>query len=84
MIEAGFLNVPIISSSCPNGPKEFIKDNLNSFKYNLGNSLNLAEKLEKFCKTDEKDLFKMKVNFKKKIVKHFTKYRFSKSFKEIV
>ena len=84
LIEAGFLNVPIISSYCPNGPKEFLKENLNSFKYNLGNSSNLAEKLEKFCETDKKDLFRMNVNFKKKIVKQFTKYRFSKSFEEIV
>ena len=44
----------------------------------------ITEKLEKFCETDKKDLFRMNVNFKKKIVKQFTKYRFSKSFEEIV
>ena len=84
LIEAGFLNVPIISSCCPNGPKEFIKDNVNSYKYELGNSKNLAEKLEKFYMEDEKKIFNVKVNFKKKIVKEFTKFRFSKKFKNIL
>lgn len=84
LIEAGFLNVPIISSCCPNGPKEFIKDNVNSYKYELGSSKNLAEKLEKFCMEDEKKILNFKVNFKKKIVKEFTKFRFSKKFKNIL
>tara|TARA_B100000963_G_scaffold294192_1_gene264760 strand:- start:13 stop:1137 length:1125 start_codon:yes stop_codon:yes gene_type:complete len=84
LIEAGFLNVPIISSCCPNGPKEFIKDNINSYKYELGSSKNLAEKLEKFCMEDEKKILNVKVNFKKKIVKEFTKFRFSKKFKNIL
>ena len=83
LIEAGYLNVPIISSCCPNGPKEFIKDNVNSYKYELGSFKNLAEKLEKFCMEDEKKIFNIKVNFKKKIVKEFTKFRFSKKFKNI-
>ena len=84
LIEAGFLNVPIISSCCPNGPKEFIKDNVNSYKYELGSSKNLAEKLEKFCMEDEKKILNVKVNFKKKIVKEFTKFRFSKKIKNIL
>ena len=84
LIEAGFLNVPIISSCCPNGPKEFIKDNVNSYKYELGSSKNLAEKLEKFCMEDEKKILNVRVNFKKKIVKEFTKFRFSKKFKNIL
>ena len=84
LIEAGFLNVPIISSCCPNGPKEFIKDNVNSYRYELGDFKNLAEKLEKFCTEDEKKILNVKVNFKKKIVKEFTKFRFSKKIKNIL
>lgn len=81
LIEAGYLNIPVISNGCPNGPKEFIKDGLNSFKYDLGNPNDLAEKLAKFCEQNEKDLFRLKVNFKKNIVKKFTQYSFAKSFK---
>ena len=40
-----------------------------SYKYELGSSKNLAEKLEKFCMEDEKKILNVKVNFKKKIVK---------------
>jgi len=33
---------------------------------------------------DEKKILNVKVNFKKKIVKEFTKFRFSKKFKNII
>ena len=37
LIEAGYLNIPILTTDCPNGPKEIIIDGFNGFKYQQGN-----------------------------------------------
>ena len=73
LIEAGYLNVPVLSSCCPNGPKEIIKNDITGFCYELNNIENLAEKMEKITNYKDKDIYKIKLNFKKKIVKNFKK-----------
>ena len=40
--EAGYLNKLVISSDCPNGPKEILKDGFNSIKYKLNSYESLA------------------------------------------
>ena len=84
LIEAGYLNVPVLSSCCPNGPKEIIKDDITGFCYELNNIGNLAEKMEKITNYKNKDIYKIKLNFKKKIIKNFTKYYFVKSITKIL
>ena len=84
LIEAGYLNVPIISSGCPNGPKEIIKDHINGLKYELSDSDDLANKFKKFNNLTDKDIFKLKKNFKRDIVHKYTKHRFAKKFMKII
>ena len=83
LIEAGYLNVPILSSGCPNGPKEIIIDNFNGLKYELNNTEDLANKMFQFQSFDENQIFNIKKNFKKKIVLNYTKFRFAKKFHKV-
>lgn len=79
LLEAGYLNVPILSSNCPNGPDEIIKDNFNGLKYKLGDFDTFKERIEYFnslSKNNKKNLcYNMKI-----IVADYTKFRFSKKF----
>ena len=84
LIEAGYLNVPVLSSCCPNGPKEIIKNNYNGFCYKLNDSIDLSKKLEEIYNLKDSDIYKIKVNFKKFVIKNYTKYRFAKTFEKII
>ena len=66
IIEAGFCNLFVISSDCPNGPEEFLDYGKSGilFKSNIPNSL--LDSLIKFEKIDKVELFKKKLNLKKK------------------
>ena len=49
LIEAGYLNIPILTSNCPNGPNEIIQNDYNGMKYELGNKeMNLCYKKYRF------------------------------------
>ena len=80
LIEAGYLNVPILTSDCPNGPREMIIHNKNGFKYKMKNIEDLEYKLTEISKLSNKELFKVKLNMKKTI-SSFTEYQFSKKIK---
>tara|TARA_B100000780_G_C21063121_1_gene427414 strand:- start:117 stop:260 length:144 start_codon:yes stop_codon:yes gene_type:complete len=46
-MEAGYLNVPILTSNCPNGPDEIIKNNFDDLKYELGNEIDFLKNMQK-------------------------------------
>jgi glycosyltransferase involved in cell wall biosynthesis len=46
-MEAGYLNVPILTSNCPNGPDEIIKNNFDGLKYELGNEIDFLKNMQK-------------------------------------
>ena len=48
LLEAGYLNIPILSSNCPNGPDEIIQNKFNGLKYTLGNKTDFINKLKDF------------------------------------
>ena len=83
MLEAGYLNKLIISSNCPNGPREILINNLNSIKYDLNNYKDLAQIINKILNTKIKNQFQLKLNMKK-IVKNYTMFRFSKKLQGII
>jgi len=64
LIEAAYLNIPIISSNCEAGPKEVLKDSYNSFVYESGNITSLCEKME-FVSKNYKNLRQIRFNAKK-------------------
>ena len=76
MIEAAFCNTPIISSNCPNGPKEFIDNNKAGYLYKNQSIVSLLESLNEFLKDDKTKVFNKKIQAKRKcknytIFQHF-------------
>ncbi|MSP11148.1 MAG: glycosyltransferase [Pelagibacteraceae bacterium] len=83
LIEAGYLNVPILTSNCPNGPHEIIIDGYNGLKYQLGSISDLVDKIKIFNTLDVKSKKNMTINFKK-IVANYTQFRFCKKLFKII
>ncbi len=83
LVEAAFNNLFIISSDCPNGPKDFIDVNKCGilFKNNETNSLLAA--LKEFDKIDESSKKERKVNAKKKS-KIYSKFNHHKKLLKIL
>jgi len=81
IVEAALSNIPIISSNCPNGPKEIVKNNGFLFKNN--NLQDLLFKFDEFIKTDSEKIYKNKVEIKKRI-KRFTVLHHYKKLIEIL
>ena len=81
LVEAALTNLPIISSKCPNGPEEIIKDNGYLFKNNdLDDFYN---KFEDFLNTNKKEINKNKVIIKKR-VKKFTLLQHFRKLDQII
>ncbi len=74
IIEASMNNLYIISSDCPNGPKEFLNNGTNGILYsnNIPNALN--ESLQNFSRTKPQKIFDDKIQLKKN-TKKFTRFR---------
>ena len=83
LMEAGYLNVPILTSNCPNGPDEIIKNNFNGLKYELGNEFDFLEKIKKINNLNEIEKNKLLINMKKTIL-NYTKFRFATNFAKII
>ena len=83
LIEAGYLNLPILTSNCPNGPDEIIRENYNGFKYKLGNVEDMVKNINKINHLKNDELLKIKINMKKTI-SSYTKFKFSKSVEQII
>jgi glycosyltransferase involved in cell wall biosynthesis len=79
IIEAGYLNVPVLSSDCPNGPREIINDNVNGFKYSINNIGDFTNKLLEIENINKKKLHLIKYNMKKTI-SNFTEIKFYYKF----
>ena len=83
LIESGYLNIPVLTSNCPNGPDEIIVDGYNGLKYQLGNINDLLDKIKKFNNLDIKAKKNMTINLKK-IVANYTQFRFCKKIQKIL
>ncbi|MDA9898681.1 glycosyltransferase [Candidatus Pelagibacter ubique] len=83
LMEAGYLNIPILTSNCPNGPNEIIEDNFNGLKYELGNEVDFIEKMKKISNLNSITKYKLLRNMKKTIL-NYTEFRFAKNFAKII
>lgn len=83
ILEAGYLNKMIISSDCPNGPKEILKDKENSIKFRMNDHENLKEIILKILENNIEKEFNIKLNMKK-LVKKYSMYNFSKKINDII
>lgn len=83
LMEAGYLNIPILTSNCPNGPNEIIEDNFNGLKYELGNEVDFIKKMKKISNLNSITKYKLIRNMKKTII-NYTKFRFYKKIEKLI
>ena len=81
LAEAALTGVPIISSECPNGPKEIIQNN--GFLFRNNDLDDLLIRFREFLNANKKDIFKNKVILKKRIRK-FTLLEHYKKLNQII
>ncbi len=82
LIEAAMSNLFIISSDCPNGPKEFLNNGEAGLLYFSNKKNALKEKLEKFCELNEELKIK-KIKAKKNCFK-YTIFRHSTYLEKLI
>lgn len=83
LMEAGYLNVPILTSNCPNGPNEIIRNNFNGLKYELGSEIDFLKKIKRISNLNKIEKNKLLINMKKTIM-NYTKFKFSKNIRKII
>ena len=82
LVEAGYNNCQVISSNCPNGPKEIISND-GGYLFSSNNNESLVKTINDFMNdSSENKLFK-KITLKKRI-KNFTIFQHSKVLKKIL
>lgn len=83
LIEAGYLNIPILTSNCPNGPKEIFQHNVNGFVYELENPKDLESKLLSLKDVSQEEMFKIKLSMKQ-IVSNYTEFKFAQKMQDLI
>ena len=83
MLDASFLNIPIICSDCHSGRKEFIDNGKRGYIFNTNNMDSFLVEFKKFINDDKKVLKNKLINSKKE-VRNFTIFRFYLSMKKIL
>lgn len=83
ILEAAYLNIPIICSNCPNGPKEILGNGEYGFMFESNNKNDFQNKFNNFINTNESDIFEKKLMAKKQ-TKKFSIYNHSKKLSKIL
>ena len=83
LVEAGYMNLTILSSDCPNGPKELLNNQKNGFLFKTNSIKNFIENFEFIEKSNKNMIKEKKISFKKKI-KEFTLLCHYKIFRSIL
>ncbi len=82
LIEAMSLNVPIISTNCPSGPKEILLNGKAGFLVNRNDHVSLSNKIKLFL--DKPKIFYKKKLFYKKSLKRFSPKKSFQQYANIV
>jgi glycosyltransferase involved in cell wall biosynthesis len=83
MVEAAAVGTPIITSNCPNGPKEFIGKNENGFLFNSNDEKSFKDALDSYINSP-KDIINQKLINAKKRAKIYTCFYNSKKLSNIL
>ena len=83
MLDAAFLNVPIICSDCQSGRKEFIKENKRGYIFKTNDMSSAIKAFEIFFNDKKNEVEKKLINAKKEI-KNFTPFRYYLDIKKIL
>ena len=86
LIEAAATKIPLISSNCKNGPKEFINNDQRGYLYQNYSLKSFEKKFLEFMndKKKNKDKLDTKILFAFKEVKKFTNFSHSREFIKIM
>ena len=82
LVEAGYNNCQVISSDCPNGPKEIINDD-GGYLFTSNDKNSLINCVEKFFKDSQINKISKKIKLKKRL-KDFTFFSHSQILKKIL
>ena len=83
LVESAYMNVPIISSDCDNGPKEILDYGKNGILFKSNNKASLLDAFIKFEKMDKKVITQKILNCKKTI-KNFSYFNHFKILEKIL
>ncbi len=83
IIESAMSNLFVISSDCPNGPKEFLLNGEAGLLFQSNKKNELTKKLEEFCNLLEEEIKIKKIKAKKNSFK-YTMFRHSLYLKKII
>ena len=83
LLEAGYMNQLVLSSDCPNGPREILNNGKNGILYQSGSYYDFEQKFEKIFKLKKNEINTYKLNLKKKI-REFTLYNHYKIFNKLL
>ncbi len=83
IIEAGFCNLFVISSDCPNGPKEFLKNGEAGILFKSNTKSGLLNSLIEFENMSKEEKMKKKIKLKKK-AKKYSIFHHYKVLKDII
>ena len=70
LIEAAFCRTPILSSDCPNGPKEILKNNDAGYLFKSKNLEDLKYQFNLLCEEDKEIIFEKKLKALKNVKKY--------------
>ena len=83
LVESAFLNIPIISSNCKNGPLEIIKNNQRGFLFENNSLDNLVTEFKNFKNSSNQEIRK-KIYNAKLYTKNYTKFYHFLKIKKIL
>tara|TARA_E500000178_G_scaffold332515_1_gene366401 strand:- start:1351 stop:2502 length:1152 start_codon:yes stop_codon:yes gene_type:complete len=83
LVESAYMNTPIISSDCDNGPKEILGDGTNGILFKSNDKASLLDALHRFENMDQNIINKKLLDCKKGI-KVFTYFNHFKSLEKIL
>lgn len=83
MLDAAFLNVPIICSNCQSGRKEFIDNNKRGYIFRTNDMNSLIEAYKLFFKENDFEIKKKLIEAKKE-VKNFTQFRYFLNLQKVL
>jgi len=83
MLDAAFMNVPLICSDCKSGRKEFINNNERGYIFKTNDMSSFVKTFEQFLNEDKINL-KKKILESKKEIKNFTRFRYFKQITSIL
>lgn len=83
MLDAAFLNVPIICSDCQSGRKEFIDNNKRGYIFRTNDMNSLIEAYKLFFKENDFEIKKKLIEAKKE-VKNFTQFRYFLNLQKVL